>query len=274
MNFNLIHGDCYEIIPTLEDCSINLVITDPPYKLGNTKGGGLYKLVNGEEEANNPYKRKATNSITELHSLSSTDFDARKFLELIKPKMKKFYGYFFCNKILVPDYLNFATENKYSFEILILHKQNPIPARNNHFLPDMEYCIMIRERGTYFSKTAEFDDYRKLYTVSCSGKRLHPAEKPVEFLERFVRVSCPKDGVILDAFMGSGSTAIAAIQNGRKFIGIEKNAEYFDIAEKRIKMHDDFLKGVGTLFENEWGGYINTEKTESIQEAKGFLPCV
>ena len=132
------HGDCYEIISTLPDNSIDLVISDPPYKLGNTKGGGLYKLVNGEEEADNPYKRKATNSITELHNLDSTDFDAKKFLELVKPKMKVFYGYFFCNKALVPDYLNFAVENKYSFEILVLHKQNPIPARNNHFLPDME----------------------------------------------------------------------------------------------------------------------------------------
>ena len=245
----LIHGDCYEIIPTLENCSIDLVITDPPYKLGNTKGGGLYKFVNGKEEKDNPYKGKATNSITELHNLDSTEFDARKFLELIKPKMKKFYGYFFCNKVLVTDYLNFATENKYSFEILVLHKQNPIPARNNHFLPDMEYCVMIREGGTYFSKTAELDNYRKLYTVSCSSKRLHPAEKPVEFLERFVLVSCPKDGVILDAFMGSGSTAIATIRNDRKFIGIEKSDEYFDIASKRIKMSENVLKGVGTLFE-------------------------
>lgn len=74
-------------------------------------------------------------------------------------------------------------------------------------------------------------------------------EKPVEFLERFVLVSCPKDGVILDAFMGSGSTAIATIRNDRKFIGIEKSDEYFDIASKRIKMSENVLKGVGTLFE-------------------------
>ena len=40
-NYNLIHGDCYEIIPTLEDKSIDLIVTDPPYRLGNTKGGGL-----------------------------------------------------------------------------------------------------------------------------------------------------------------------------------------------------------------------------------------
>lgn len=245
----LYHGDCYEIIPTLKDKSIDLVVTDPPYKLGNTKGGGLYKLVDGGSQEDNPYNRKATNAIHQLKGLDSVDFDAVRFLNLIKPKMKKFYGYFFCNKMLIPEYLNFAVENKYSFDILCLLKANPIPARNNHFLPDMEYCIMIRDGGTYFAKDARFDDYRKYYTVPCCGKRLHPAEKPVEFLERFVRVSCPESGVILDPFLGSGTTAMAAIQNGRRCIGIEKSNEYYELAKSRVKRFDDDRKGAGTLFE-------------------------
>ena len=134
--------------------------------------------------------------------------------------------------------MNFAVENKYSFDILILSKTNPIPARNNHFLPDMEYCIMIRESNTYWSKTAEFDDYRKLYQIPCCGKRIHPAEKPVKFLQRFVRVSCPKDGVILDPFMGSGSTGVAAMELERDFIGIEKDDQYFQLAKDRIENSD------------------------------------
>lgn len=247
--FNLIHGDCYSFIPTIPDNSIDLVITDPPYKLGNTKGGGLYKLVDGGTELDNPYARKATNSVQQLKELDSVDFCATDFLNLIKPKLKKFYGYFFCNKLLIPEYLNFAVENKYSFEILVLYKQNPIPARNNHFLPDMEYCIMIRDNGTYFSKDAPFDDYKKIYTVPCSGKRLHPAEKPVEFIERFVRISCPEGGTVFDPFMGCGSTGIACVHNHRNFTGVEKDEKYFNFASERIKSRNDELKGVGTLFE-------------------------
>jgi len=249
MSFNLVHEDCYEFIPTLEDKSVNLIVTDPPYKLGNTKGGGLYKLIDGGSQEDNPYNRKATNAITQLKSLDSVDFDATKFLNLIKPKMKQFYGYFFCNKLLIPEYLNFAVENKYSFDILALLKANPIPARNNHFLPDMEYCIMIREGGTYWSKDAKFDDYRKYYTVPCCGKRLHPAEKPVEFLERFVRVSCPEDGLVFDPFSGSGSTGIACLRNGRNFLGCEKDQKFFELANKRLKDFEDDLNGVGGLFE-------------------------
>ena len=247
MSYNLIHGDCYEIIPTLEDKSIDLFICDPPYKLGSCAGGGLYKPIKGNDEAN-PYKRKETNSVLELKKLGCAEFSANDFLDLIKPKMKKFYGYFFCNKPLLPDYINYAISHKYVFEIIVLYKQAPIPARNNHFLPDTEYCVMIRDTGTYFSKDAKFDDYRKLFVVG-NWKKIHPAEKPVELLERFVRVSCPKGGVIFDAFMGSGSTGVACVNEDRSFIGIEKDDKVFELASKRIKDRDDEINCVGGLFE-------------------------
>ena len=77
------------------------------------------------------------------------------------------------------------------------------------------------------------DDYRKFFITKCK-RGLHPAEKPVELLERFVRVSCPENGVILDPFMGSGSTGVAAVKNHRDFIGIELDKKYFEIAKERI----------------------------------------
>lgn len=92
------------------------------------------------------------------------------------------------------------------------------------------------------------DDYRKWFMTTCQ-KRIHPAEKPVELLERFVRVSCPENGLIFDPFMGSGSTGVAAIQNNRNFIGIEKDDGFFDLASKRLKERQDELNGVGSLFE-------------------------
>ena len=246
-NVSLYYGDCYDIIPTLKDKSIDLVIADPPYKLGSCAGGGLYKPIKGNYEAN-PYKRKETNSVLELKKLGCAEFKPVPFLDLIAPKMKKFYGYFFCNKPLLPDYINYAINHNYLFEIIILYKAAPIPARNNHFLPDTEYCVMIRDTGTYFAKDAKFDDYRKLYTVS-NWKKMHPAEKPVELLERFVRVSCPEGGLVLDPFLGSGSTGIAVINNGRKFVGIEKEGKYYEMSKNRIKKLDEDMRGAGTLFE-------------------------
>ena len=105
----------------------------------------------------------------------------------------------------VEDYIKFARNNKYNFDVLVMAKNNPIPSFNNHHLPDLEYIVMIREKGTYFSKHKRLDDFRKFYVTHCK-KGLHPAQKPIELLERFIRVSTKENDTILDCFMGSGTT--------------------------------------------------------------------
>ena len=68
-----------------------------------------------------------------------------------------------------------------------------------------------------------------------STGRFHTCQKPVKLLERLIRVSCPEGGTVLDPFMGSGSTGVACINLGRKFIGIEKDVHFFEVADKRIQ---------------------------------------
>ena len=216
---NLYSGSCYDIIPALKDASIDLIVTDPPYRLDPHKGTGVYgnRVV----------------CLDELEKLESVSFEPKKFLDLVKPKLKKFYGYFFCNKFLVKEYLEWADDNKMKFDIFMLLKSNPLPAWGGHHLNDTEYCIMIRESGAYFDRKMELDDYRKSFVQKCI-KRLHPAEKPVEFLEKFIKVSCPKDGAVLDPFMGSDSTGVACELLGRNFVGIEMSEKYFAVAKQRI----------------------------------------
>jgi site-specific DNA-methyltransferase (adenine-specific) len=67
-----------------------------------------------------------------------------------------------------------------------------------------------------------------------NGKQ-HPTQKPLDLMERIVKTSSKEDGVILDPFMGSGSTGVACINTGRNFIGIELDEGYFNIAQKRIQ---------------------------------------
>jgi site-specific DNA-methyltransferase (adenine-specific) len=62
----------------------------------------------------------------------------------------------------------------------------------------------------------------------------HPTQKPLEIVERMVLASCPPGGIVLDPFMGSGTTAVAATRHGRGFVGFELNPDYFAIAEKRV----------------------------------------
>ena len=237
MSCNLIHGDCYDFIPTLEDKSISLIVTDPPYEFQKYGGGSLYK---GTKRMETLYK---------LKDLDCWEFKPREFLDLIFPKMKIFNAYFFCNKMLIADYLNWANEHDLKYDLLVMNKKNPVPAFKGHHLNDLEYIILIREKGSYFDSKQPFDNYRKFFQISCSGKRLHPAEKPVELLERFVNISCPEGELVFDPFSGSGSTGIACLKSGRNFLGCEKSEEYFELADKRLKDFEDSLNGVGGLFE-------------------------
>ena len=93
---------------------------------------------------------------------------------------------------------------------------------------------MMREKGSFFSHHKNIDDFRKFFMTNCS-KGLHPAQKPVELLERFIRVSSAENDIVLDPFIGSGSTGVACVNTNRNFIGIELDKNYFEIAEKRIR---------------------------------------
>lgn len=220
---DLRRGDCLELLKDIPDKSINLIVTDPPYKFEN-QGGGFYA------------KNKSTKRVylDSLKNINCCEFNPYEFLNILKPKLEKFYGYFFCNKTLIEDYIKFARDNKYKFDVLVMAKSNPIPSFNNHHLSDLEYIILIREKGTYFSKHKEIDDFRKYYLTSCK-KGLHPAEKPVELLERFIKVSSKENDIVLDPFMGSGSTGVACKELNRNFIGIELDEKYFKIAKDRIE---------------------------------------
>lgn len=221
-SFNLINADFNDYIDSIHDSSIDLVITDPPYRF-DVNGGGFYSRKRSD-------KREY---IQKLDGLQCCDFVPSDFLNRIKPKLRKFYMYAFCNKTLIREYIEWAERNKYSYDILVMCKSNPIPAHNNHHVSDVEYVIMIREKGTYWSKDKDLDIYRKWYMTSCR-KREHPAEKPLELVERFVRVSSEENSVILDPFMGSGTTGVACRNLNRRFVGIEINGDYYNLSRKRI----------------------------------------
>lgn len=82
----------------------------------------------------------------ELESADYISFLPEIFLPTLKKSMKAFYGYFFCNKELVDVYIQYARENKMMFNILVMAKNNPLPACNSHHLRDLEYIVMIRQK--------------------------------------------------------------------------------------------------------------------------------
>jgi site-specific DNA-methyltransferase (adenine-specific) len=212
-------GDCLDILPELEP--VDLVLTDPPYNF-ESSGGGFYGNWHGNGHEPRQY-------ISKLENLDCVDFDPEEFLSVLPVK----YAYFFCNKTLVVQYLSYAKNYGLLYDLLVMHKSNPIPAKNSHYLHDLEYVVMMRPKSSHFY-CEEYSLMSKMYSTTVNNARYHPAEKPIGIMQKFIKVSCPENGTILDPFLGSGTTLVAAKQLGRKAIGIEIEEKYCEIAARRL----------------------------------------
>jgi site-specific DNA-methyltransferase (adenine-specific) len=215
------HGDYRHVAGALR---YDLVLTDPPYRFEPT-GGGIFGAT-----AKDGYVRK---NLAELDALDCCEFDAFEFLRSIDTTNVVV----FTNKALLPTYLGFAEERKRLFDVHFLWKNNPTPVKESAFLPELEYIVLIRKPGSFFCNTAPFDCYRKAFVGAQpkGDQKIHPAEKPVALMEKYLRVCCPEGGTVLDPFMGSGTTLRAAKDLGRKAIGIEIEERYCEIAARRLQ---------------------------------------
>ena len=226
----LINGDCYEELPKLEG-NVDLIVTDPPYQFGSVRGSGIFSEKNFERYG----RSRSIDNLKKLEKLKSVTFKPEVLLDMLDRICKPFNGYFFCNKELVADYIIWARNKGYTYDILYMTKQNPVPAHSTHHVVDTEYIVFIRGKGTHFNGSGfPLDFYRKSFTVVNKGKKLHPAEKPYELIERFVLLSSAEGMTVIDPFMGCGTTGIVSKRNGRNFIGIELDKDYFSLSEWRI----------------------------------------
>ena len=125
-------------------------------------------------------------------------------------------------------------------DIIIWQKSNPMPRNiNRRYVQDMEFAVWGVKKGAnwVFNKPSDVKYLRSFYTSSTvSGKEKtgHPTQKSLKVMENIISVHTNENDIILDPFMGSGTTGVAAISNNRKFIGIELSEDYFDLAKNRI----------------------------------------
>lgn len=228
----LLCGNCLDIINYIPDNSIDLVVTDPPYELQNTYSGNKDPI------------KGFNKSLQELVDINiHVGYDIVTFGNMIISKMKIINIYFWCNKKQIPKYLDFwVNQHKCMFDIICWHKHNAMPTYSNKYLTDTEYCLYFHKSGVCFPQT--YDD-AKTYVIegiNYADKKLykHPTIKPLDIIEKLIRNSSKENGIILDPFMGSGTSGVACVKNNRNFIGIEINKEYYNIARQRI--NDEIVK--------------------------------
>lgn len=123
----------------------------------------------------------------------------------------------------------------------IWHKTNPIPRNMNlQFVNSTEawlYFTYGAATGTFNNEGRVEHDFVETSVVPLSEKKLgkHPTQKPLRLMSHFIRLLTNENDVVLDPFMGSGSSGVAALQLNRKFVGIELSTNYFSLAKQRIE---------------------------------------
>ena len=239
---NIYNEDCYKAIKEIPDNSIDLIITDPPYLIENTNGGKTNELGKSIQNMNNQLKNGfLTNSI----DISILDEWVRV--------MKKINIYIWCNHKQIPMYLDyFVNKLNCNFEIIIWKKTNATPLFNNKYLTDKEYCLYFRKGG--YCNPVNYESAKTVYElpINILDKKLygHPTIKPLEIIKNLIMNSSVEGEIVLDCFLGSGTTAVACKETNRRYIGFEIDKEYFEIAKNRLNgltKEDIKLKEMGQI---------------------------
>jgi DNA modification methylase len=218
--------DSDQVAKLMNGQKADMVFTDPPYKL-ETEGGCKGSIGEG--------LKKQGDSIEFISNFEPTEF--LQVLPLIFDK-NKLNAYIFCNKELLPDYLVWARDSGYSFNVLIWKKPNAIPIGDSH-RPDIEYLLLFRKSAIWNNGLSDVNYSRCLEFGREKG--LHPTMKPIELIANEMKISSNVNSLIFDFFLGSGSTMVASHQLKRRCYGMELDPKYCQVIIDRMRKLDSAL---------------------------------
>lgn len=203
-------GDCLEVMKSIPDGSVDLVVTDIPYGVINRESNGLRSLDKGK-----------------------ADDETFNLADLIEELVRVCSGsvYIFCSTEQVSEIRGTLISHGLTTRLGIWEKSNPSPMNGQHvWLSSVETCVFGKKRGAVFNEHCKGTVWRH----PVPRGKLHPTMKPLALMEQLIKASSNEGQVVLDPCMGSGTTGVAAVNLKRKFIGIELDPGYFEIAKTRI----------------------------------------
>ena len=206
----LYHGDCLKLMKDIPDESVDMILTDPPYGVTRCKWDKVQLFEPMWEEYRRIIKPNGCIAIFAGEPFSSA---------LVQSNLKMYRYELIWKKDIHSDFLNAKRKPlKIHDKIQIYYEKQP-----------------TYKMHSYEAKSGITERYPTTVLELKREVGIHPTQKPVPLLAWLIRTYTDAGNVVLDSFMGSGSTGVACVQEGRNFIGIEQERRYFEIAQRRIE---------------------------------------
>lgn len=212
-------------LKNIKDNSIDLICVDPPYKVTSRGNAG----TSGGMMQN---KLSMQGKIFKHNNIKPIDY-IPEFYRVLKDGS---HCYIMTNHINLQEILNTATNCGFKFiKTLIWNKGNKIMGQ--YYMSQFEYILFFRKGKGKKINNCGTSDILNIPNIKTkiNGKNIHDTEKPIELMKILIENSSKEKDIVLDPFMGVGSTILACILTDRKYIGFELDENYFNIAEERIK---------------------------------------
>lgn len=229
----LIHGDCLEKMAGIEDGSVDMVMADPPYGTTACKWDSIIPLESMWEHLKRVIKPNGAIVMTASQPFTTT---------LIASNMKMFSYCWVWEKSKPVGHLNAKRKPMNKHEDIVVFSERQ-PTHNPQGIIDIEPREITRtNKGGIYGRKAGVGSIqsktgypRSIIQFKSQNGELHPTQKPVALMEYLIKTYTNEGDTVIDPFMGSGTTGVACKNLNRSFIGIEKDAEYFQIACERIE---------------------------------------
>ncbi|KKR78860.1 MAG: hypothetical protein UU24_C0023G0007 [Candidatus Nomurabacteria bacterium GW2011_GWA2_40_9] len=258
-------------ISKIEDDSIDLILTDPPYCLGKDYGN------DSDQKSSEEYLKWTY-----------------EWIDAVLPKLKKNGSfYIFLSWQYSPEIFVYLKKKLRMVNEIIWDRRVPSMGgstrkfssvhdnigffvNNNDYHFDIDSIRIPYDEETKKARTRSIFVGKKWLEMGYNPKDIwstsrihaqaperekHPTQKPLEIIERIIKASCPKGGVVFDPFMGTGTTAVACIANNRQYVGFEINKDYCEIITERIKKYNNRV----SLFEESNISVISLNKNNQSQ---------
>lgn len=234
LSINKIYNeDCLIGMRQMQDKSIDLIVTDPPYKVTSKGCAGTMSGYWTNQKSND-------GKIFDCNDIDIQEY-IQEFYRLLKDDA---HCYIMCNNLNLPHFFD-VISNKSDFKfvkLLVWDKQSKICGR--YYMGQVEHIFMLRKGKDKPINNCGMSDllaFPLKRDKDDKGNNIHDSQKPVDLFRALVSQSSNKGDLILDPFMGSGTTAIACMKENRHFIGFELDKNYYKIANERIKIEQSQL---------------------------------